>query len=229
MSENTPSKDIKTRGIVLRRTNYGEADRILNIITPEGKFAVMAKSVRKPRSRLAGAVEMLTLSDLQLHQGRSEFAVLTGAKMIRHFNEIVKDYEKMQLVGIVLKKVSMMAEAVNNAKFFDITLTMLEELNNGTNVSLVEAWVWLNLVRASGEEINLYRDVGGEKLSADERYDWDFAEEGFKKSDQGEYGADEIKLLRLMVASGMGTVKRVKITPEMLGKVLKIAQIEAKI
>ena len=30
------SNDIRTYGYVLRRTNYGEADRILNIITPKG-------------------------------------------------------------------------------------------------------------------------------------------------------------------------------------------------
>ena len=34
------SNDIKTQGIVLRRTNYGEADRILQLLTPEGKKSV---------------------------------------------------------------------------------------------------------------------------------------------------------------------------------------------
>ena len=46
------SKDIKTCAYVLRRTNYGEADRILNIITPLGKMSVIAKSVRKEKSNL---------------------------------------------------------------------------------------------------------------------------------------------------------------------------------
>ena len=41
------NKDIKTKGYVIRRTNYGEADRILNIITPLGKLSAMAKGVRK--------------------------------------------------------------------------------------------------------------------------------------------------------------------------------------
>ena len=31
--------DIRTHAIVLRRTNYGESDRILNLLTPEGKMA----------------------------------------------------------------------------------------------------------------------------------------------------------------------------------------------
>ena len=35
--------DIRTHAIVLRRTNYGESDRILNLLTPEGKMAVLAR------------------------------------------------------------------------------------------------------------------------------------------------------------------------------------------
>ncbi len=41
--------DLRTRAIVLRRTNYGESDRILNLLTPEGKVAVLAKGVRKEK------------------------------------------------------------------------------------------------------------------------------------------------------------------------------------
>ena len=57
MSRNM-SDEIKTLGFVLRRTNYGEADRILNLITPQGKISAIAKGVRKPKSKLAGGVEM---------------------------------------------------------------------------------------------------------------------------------------------------------------------------
>ena len=78
MPKNTP-KDLKTKALVLRRTNYSEADRILNLITPEGKVSVIAKGVRKPKSKLAGSVEMFTLFEANLHFGRSEMGVLTGA------------------------------------------------------------------------------------------------------------------------------------------------------
>ena len=60
------NKDIRTQGFVLKRTNYGEADRILNIITPLGKYAVIAKSVRKSRSKLAGSIEMFSLIDFNI-------------------------------------------------------------------------------------------------------------------------------------------------------------------
>ena len=38
-------RDTRTRAIVLRRTDYGEADRILQLLTPEGKRSVIARGV----------------------------------------------------------------------------------------------------------------------------------------------------------------------------------------
>ena len=49
-----PNRDLSTKAIVLKRTNYDEADRILNLLTPEGKMSALARSVRKEKSRLAG-------------------------------------------------------------------------------------------------------------------------------------------------------------------------------
>ena len=51
-------KDIRTKSIVLRRTNYGESDRILNLLTENGVISVIAHGVRKEKSKLAGGIEL---------------------------------------------------------------------------------------------------------------------------------------------------------------------------
>ena len=59
--------NLTTPAIVLRRTNYGEADRILTILTPEhGQQAVIARSVRKEKSKLAGGIELFAVCELGL-------------------------------------------------------------------------------------------------------------------------------------------------------------------
>ena len=68
MSKDTA--DVRTLGYVLRRTNYGEADRILNIITRQGKISAIAKGVRKSKSKLAGNIEIFSLIDFNIHQGK---------------------------------------------------------------------------------------------------------------------------------------------------------------
>ena len=76
-----------------------------------------------------------------------------------------------------------------------------------------------------GEEINLYRDINGEKLSADRKYSWDNMEMVFIEDANGEYGADEIKLLRLIVSNELAVVQRVKLNNGMMMPVLRLAQL----
>lgn len=225
MSKNTQDKDIRTLGYVLRRTNYGEADRILNILTKDGKISAIAKGVRKEKSKLAGNIEMFTLVDFNLHKGKSDFSVVTGAKMIKHYGEIVKDFDKMELAAMILKKVSKAAESSDNPEYFKIVDQSLAALNQNISLDIVKAWFLLNLKKAMGEEINLYRDINGEKLSADKKYSWDNMEMVFVEDAKGGYGADEIKLLRLIVSNDLVVVQRVKMSDGMMMPVLRLAQL----
>ena len=220
--------DIKTRAYVLKRTNYGEADRILNIITPSGKMSVIAKGVRKEKSKLAGGIELFSLVELNIHKGKSEFGLVTSARMIAYLDKIVVNYEKMELAAEILKKISKYAEGSDNPDYFSITDQSLRALNDGVNMALVRSWFLINVIRASGEEINLYRDADGEKLSPDKKYYWDVIESAFSPKDNGDFGVNEIKLLRLMMTSKLDIVSRVKNSEGMMPKILRLAEIIAK-
>ena len=223
------NKDIRTLGYVLKRTNYGEADRILNLITPQGKISAIAKGVRKEKSKLAGGIEMFTLTDFNIHMGRGEFGVVTGAKMVKHYGEIVKDFGKMELSAMMLKKINKVAENSDNPEYFKILDQSLAGLNAGYEAELVEAWFLMNLAKATGEEINLHRDVNGKKLMIDARYFWDTMEGAFVENDQGEFGADEIKMLRLILAVDLSVAKRVKLNNEMISKIVNFARVASKV
>jgi DNA repair protein RecO (recombination protein O) len=70
-------------GIVLRRIDYGESDRILTVLTLEhGKIGVIARGVRKSQSRLASRTDLFTRSRMQLARGRGELDVLTQAETV---------------------------------------------------------------------------------------------------------------------------------------------------
>ncbi|MBQ9017801.1 DNA repair protein RecO [Candidatus Saccharibacteria bacterium] len=216
--------DIKTMCYVLRRTNYAEADRILNLITPVGKLSVMAKGVRKAKSKLAGGVEMFTKSEVMIHRGRSELGTLTGVKMVRYCGNIVKDLSRMELAAMMLRRVNIMAEGADAEEYFKIVDAGLTALDDGVDAGLTEAWFLLNLMRVSGEEINLYRNVDGELLVANERYAWDGVERAFSRYADGEYGAAEIKMMRLMVTSDLAMTTRVKNAATMVPRILQLAR-----
>lgn len=221
---NNMRRDVRTLGYVLRRTNYGEADRILDIITPEGKLSVMARGVRKERSKLAGGVELFTLTDFNIHLGKSELGVLTGAKMVKHYSDIIKDFDKIELAAMVLKRVSKVAGDTENAEYFRVVDQGLMALNDGDNLGLIETWALLNIKKAMGEEVNLYRDLAGKKLSSEVSYRWDEIEQTFVEDVNGRYGADEIKLLRLIISSDWGMVRRVRLESGMVERILRLAR-----
>ena len=70
-----------TDAIVLSRFDYGEADRILTLLTPElGKIKAIAKGIRRPTSRIGGSLEPLAELRVQLAKGRT-FDVVTQVTM----------------------------------------------------------------------------------------------------------------------------------------------------
>lgn len=71
-----------TEAIVLKRFNYGEADRILTLFTRDfGKMRVIAKGVRKPSSRKRGHVELFNHFKAQVVNGRG-MGILTEAESV---------------------------------------------------------------------------------------------------------------------------------------------------
>lgn len=215
---------IKTRAYVVRRTNYGEADRIISLVTPLGKFSAMAKGVRRPRSKLAGGIEMFTRSEVVLHAGRGELMTLTSAKMERYMGRIAAELLKMELAGVILKRVGMAAEDSDNPEFFAILDQSLMSLDAGVETTAIEAWFWLNLAQARGEQVNLHRDSMGELLRPDARYSWNMAEDVLTMREDGVIDANAIKLMRLMLTTPLSVVSRVKGMERYMPEIVKIAR-----
>ncbi len=203
------SNDLRTRAIVLRRTNYGESDRILNMLTPEGKIAVLARGVRKEKSRLAGGIELFSQADIVVHRGRSSLATLTSARMLCFYHNILTDLSRLELASNFLKRLDRAAEQSDNPEYFDLLEQSLAGLNQGLSPELILTWFSFNLARASGEQINFLCDTAGVDLKPDQRYFWDTSEAALRLEPQGVIGPQEIKLARLLLSSKLATVSRV--------------------
>ncbi len=81
----------RAEGIILRRHDLGETDRILTIYTRDyGKVRAVAKGVRKPASRKAGHVELFMRSDLLMSKGRT-LDVVNQVEMVEAFLPLRED------------------------------------------------------------------------------------------------------------------------------------------
>ena len=216
--------DIRTTALVLRRTNYGEADRILTLLTPEGKLSAIAKGVRRERSKLAGGIELFSLSKVTIHSGKGQLGILTSTRLENFYSKILAEYAALEFAYEVLKAVNRAAEQIDNPEFFDLTRQTLAALDAVGFCPLIAAWWWLNLARASGDQPNFRADTSGQKLSPDEKYAWDAAESALRPYSSGPISKNHIKLLRLLLSSPLALALRVQNHDPLLDQITPLAK-----
>lgn len=84
-------RTFRSESIVLKRTDFGEADRLLTLYTRDyGKIRAIAKGARKPQSRKTGHVELFMRSNCFFAKGR-EIDILTQAEMIDAYLALRED------------------------------------------------------------------------------------------------------------------------------------------
>lgn len=200
-------KQLLTRGIVLSRTDYGEADRILTLLTPDqGKLRLMARGVRKAKSRLAGGIELFSTTQLTYMKGRGEIGTLISARLIKYYEHIVQDISRVQLGYDIIKMLNKATEDQPEPEYF----TMLEQAfaaldDPDIDLTLIHLWFSAQLLRQAGHSPNLQTTASGNKLQVGHAYDFDYDDVSFTphaadtiSALAGTYTTDDLKFLRLL-------------------------------
>lgn len=219
-------RSLHTKGIVLRRTNYSEYDRIIQVITPDyGKVSLIAKGVRKEKSKLAGSIELFARSDFTFTEGKGDLRILTGARLEKFYGGIIGDYDRLQFGYEAVKQVAKAADNLDEPAFFDLLEQVLGFLDAYTvSLKLVMTWFWLQLAILLGEGANLATDDEGMKLLEDKRYDFDVEQSVFRVSQNGRYTSQHIKLLRLLSAKEPTFAMKIQGINELIDSCLWLAE-----
>ena len=193
-------KQLQSKAIVLSRTDYGEADRIITVLTPEqGKLSLMARGARRVRSKLAGGIELFSVVDVSYIQGRGQIATLISARLVHYYSNIVKDIDRVQLGYELIKVLHRATEDQPEPEYFELLQTAFKALDTSTiGIDVIRAWFQSQLLRFSGQSPNLKTDTLGDKLLANGLYDFDFEAMTFRQGPEGQFSSDHIKLLRLI-------------------------------
>jgi DNA repair protein RecO (recombination protein O) len=98
------------QGIVLRTYPFGEADRIVVLISPNrGKMRTVAKGVRKTKSRFGGRLEPFTHIDVVVYEGR-QLDTITQVSVIDPFAHLRLDLERVMAAGTMVETVDAVAQ-----------------------------------------------------------------------------------------------------------------------
>lgn len=131
----------KTEGIVLKRRNFGEADRILTIFTlHKGKIAVLAKGVRRITSRRAGNVELLNRVAIFLHQTKG-MPILTEAASLDTYSKLKEDLKLSTVAFHILELVDKLtAENQENPILYMDFVQVLKKLETNPRQIFIRAF-----------------------------------------------------------------------------------------
>jgi DNA repair protein RecO len=223
-------RSVKTPAIVLRRTNYGEADRILQLLTPEGKQSVMARGVRREKSRLAGGIELFAICEVVIGEGKGEIGILTSSKLVHFFRHIMDDYDRMQFAYTAIKLVSKSSEMVEGPEWYDVLAETFAGLDsNSVAFDLVQTWFYMHYSAVMGYELSVWHDENGKDLSPELIYRYDVAEKSLKAVSNGELTSEHIKLLRLIATRPLKVLAKVGGVEKILPDCLSVARKHAAI
>lgn len=217
-------KSLRAKGIILRRTNFGEADRILKILTDnEGVVSAIARGVRKEKSKLAGGIELFAVCDLNFHIGKGSLATLTGARIETFFGDILADYDRLQFGYDILKTVGKTVDAVGENEFYNLTVESLSALNDlQIPLDIIKLWFHLHHANLLGAGINTATDSSGMKLVEDARYDFDTDANTFVFSESGEFDTNHLKFLRVLAQNTPTVVASIKNAEQLAADCLRL-------
>jgi DNA repair protein RecO (recombination protein O) len=189
-----------TEGIILSRTDYGEADRILTLLTPDhGKLRLMAKGVRRVKSKLAGGIELFSISTITFVKGRGDIGTLVSTRLVKHYNHIVEDLDRTMLGYELIKQLNKATEDHPEPIYFDLLRHTFEALDDSRiSLELVRFWFAARMLDVGGHAPNLVTDTTGQKLQPGTTYDFDAESMCFAgPRPRGRFTTNHIKFIRL--------------------------------
>ena len=124
-----------SEAIILARKNYSEADRIIVIYSKDyGKLSLIAKSVRKTKSRKRGSIEVF--SHIRFSAARTKsLDILTEAEIISSFPLIRKNLKKVAVAYYFTEVIGRLTkEGEKNERLFSLLLKYIHALRKTTTL-----------------------------------------------------------------------------------------------
>jgi DNA repair protein RecO (recombination protein O) len=146
----------RTEAVIIRRSDFGEADRLLTLITPSGKRRVVAKGARKTTSRLAGSIELFTHATMLLAIGRN-LDLVTQSAPLQTFDALRTSPLCIAAAYYVAELLDRLTEEEDESRvLFDLLVGALGALDRMRHVDLVLRWFELRLLAAAGYRPQLH-------------------------------------------------------------------------
>lgn len=130
---------IKVKGIVISENNMNDFDKMITILTPNGKIGCSAKGARRTKSLLLAGTQFLCFSDFILYKSNDVYTV-NSCEMIEPFYNLRNDLDKLMVSAQITKIINDVTTENQNTynilKLYLNTLYTLSEKEKDINLVL---------------------------------------------------------------------------------------------
>lgn len=150
-------RTFRSEGIILKRTDFGEADRLLTVFTREqGKIRAIAKGARKPQSRKTGHVELFMRSNFLFAVGR-DLHILTQAEMVEPYAALRDDLVRTTYAAYAVELMDrFLVEDERHLESYTLLMEALDWFSTHQDVRLVARFYELRLLTIAGFRPQLF-------------------------------------------------------------------------
>ncbi len=138
-------KSYTVEGVVIKRSNMGEADRIVTMFTKtEGKVTVVAKGIRKLKSKRAGSLELFNLVKAQIIPSKGQIDTLAEVQSLNTFRAFRKHLGRVTLAYQICEAIDKLTpDRQPHPQVFNILVTALSQISQlGANwESQIKLWL----------------------------------------------------------------------------------------
>jgi len=154
------SRLYRVSGVIIRQRNLGEADRVIVLLTRErGKLSGVARGVRRPRSKLAGSLQLFCHGRFLLAAGRS-LDIITQVQLADAFSGLGSDLSRLSHASYVCELVDVLTEeGAPDEAIYDLVIAALHALNEGGDPATVVRVFELKLLTHLGYGPEVYTCV----------------------------------------------------------------------
>ena len=165
-------RSFRTEAVVLRHSDWGEADRILTLYSREqGKLRAIAKGVRKMRSRKAGHLEPFTRVDLQLARGR-DLLIVTQAETVEPYLNLRENLLRIAYAAYVVELLDRFTyDEDSHPPLYRLLTDTLARLNREEAPGLAIRYYEIRLLDSLGYRPQLFQCVSCEtEIEPEDQY-----------------------------------------------------------
>jgi DNA repair protein RecO (recombination protein O) len=153
---------MKTQGLIIKSINYGEANKILTMLTPCGKVQMVANGAKSHKSHLFAGSQLFCYSRVVMQKGRGKLPYLKSCEIINNFYRLRTDIEKIALGSYFLELLDKMALQTDCEQVLRLilnTLYILETKKNGKDLYYIKPVFELRLLCILGFQPEVFMCV----------------------------------------------------------------------